>query len=78
VMTVVAVACLPIFARRHYLARWEGAVFLGYYGAYLTYVVMKAVEHDALPIMSGVLFWFVAPITVLTLVVLTARLRPGR
>ncbi|MDP1571418.1 MAG: calcium/sodium antiporter [Vicinamibacterales bacterium] len=73
VMTVAAFACLPVFARRHELARWEGAVFLAYYIAYLGYVMLKAVEHDALPVMSGVLFWFVAPLTMVTLAVLTWR-----
>jgi cation:H+ antiporter len=75
VMTVAAFACLPIFARRHELTRWEGALFLAYYAAYLGYVVMKAVEHEALPVMSTVLVWFVAPLTLVTLAVLTLRLR---
>ena len=75
VMAVAAFACLPLFASRHELARWEGAVFLGYYALYLGYVVLNAMEHDALPVLSGVLFWFVAPLTLLTLAVLTVRMR---
>jgi cation:H+ antiporter len=73
-MTMAAVACLPLFASGHVLERWEGGVFLAYYFLYLGYVVMKAVEHDALPVLSGVLFWFLAPLTLLTLLVLVARM----
>jgi Ca2+/Na+ antiporter len=31
VMTAVALACLPVFFRRHLIARWEGGVFVLYY-----------------------------------------------
>lgn len=31
VMLAVALACLPIFLSGREIARWEGAVFLGYY-----------------------------------------------
>jgi cation:H+ antiporter len=31
VMLAVALACLPIFATGHVIARWEGALFFGYY-----------------------------------------------
>ena len=34
VMIAVALACLPIFATGHRIARWEGALFLGYYAVY--------------------------------------------
>jgi cation:H+ antiporter len=78
VMTVAAFACLPLFATGLQLSRWEGSLFLAYYAAYLGYVVMQAVEHDALPVMSGVLFWFVAPLTLLTLGVVTVQLLKQR
>jgi len=76
VMTAVAVACLPIFFTGHRIARWEGALFLGYYAAYTTYLVLRATEHDALPAFSGVMLGFVLPITVITLVVVGLR-RPA-
>jgi cation:H+ antiporter len=37
VMTGVALACLPIFITGREIARWEGAVFLLYYVAYVSY-----------------------------------------
>jgi hypothetical protein len=36
---------------------------------------VRDIEHEALPVMSTVLFWFVAPLTLVTLAVLTLRLR---
>jgi cation:H+ antiporter len=73
VMTAVAVACLPIFFTGHCIQRWEGAVFLGYYVAYTAYLLLDAAGHDALPAYSGVMAYFVLPLTVLTLAVVLAR-----
>jgi cation:H+ antiporter len=73
VMLAVAVACLPIFITGREIARWEGFVFLAYYVAYTVYLVMASQQHDALPMFSGVMLYFVVPITVLTLVVSMVR-----
>lgn len=73
VMTAVALACLPIFFTGYVIARWEGAVFLVYYLAYTLYLVLNAGEHEALPMFSAVMLWFVLPLTVLTLVVVLVQ-----
>jgi cation:H+ antiporter len=73
VMTAVAVACLPIFFTGHCIARWEGALFLGYYVAYTAYLLLNASGHDALPAFSRVMVLFVVPLTVVTLLVVTIR-----
>jgi cation:H+ antiporter len=81
VMIAVAVACLPIFARGARIERWEGALFLFYYVAYTTYVVLAAQQHDALPLFSTAMQWFVIPLTLLTLAVVSWRFwgnRAGR
>jgi len=81
VMIAVAFACLPIFATGHLIARWEGALFVGYYIAYVTYLILKATEHAALPPFSTVMLSFVLPLTAVTLLVLWTRYRiaaPGR
>jgi cation:H+ antiporter len=70
VMVVAAVACLPVFFTGYCIARWEGWLFLGYYGAYLAYVVLAATEHAALPAFGAAMSWFVLPLTALTLAVL--------
>jgi len=79
VMLAVAVACLPIFFNGYEIARWEGAVFLGYFVAYMAYVVLSATQHDALTVYGTVMMAFVIPLTVLTLgVVLWRNLRARR
>jgi len=76
VMLAVAFACLPVFITGREIARWEGAVFLGYYLAYVAYLVLAAQEHDALQQFSSVMLGFVVPLTVVTLVVVMIR-RPA-
>lgn len=73
VMMAVAVACLPIFFVGYTIQRWEGALFLGYYVAYTVYLVFAATDHDALPVFSQAMMWFVVPLTVITLGVVLAR-----
>lgn len=73
VMIAVAVACLPVFFTGGQIARWEGVVFVGYYIAYVVYLVLDAINHDALPTYYTMMVLFVAPLTGLTLVVLAAR-----
>ena len=67
VMIVVAFACLPIFFTGYCIDRWEGGLFLAYYGAYLAYLVLDATRHSALETFSGVMLLFVIPLTVITL-----------
>jgi cation:H+ antiporter len=69
VMVAVAGACLPIFFTGYTIARWEGLLFLGYYGAYTTYLVLGATQHEALSAFSLAMGAFVVPLTVVTLVV---------
>jgi cation:H+ antiporter len=73
VMTAVAFATLPLFFTDRKLARWEGALFLGYYLAYTAYLVLRSAEHDALPWFSAVMWEYVLPLTAVTLVVVVAR-----
>lgn len=73
VMLAVAFACLPVFLTGRTIARWEGAVFVFYYIAYVAYLILAAQEHDALGAYSGVMLGFVVPITVVTLVVAVSR-----
>ena len=66
VMLAVAVACLPVFFTGM-IARWQGALFLAYYLAYLVYILLNATEHDALDAYSLVMLLFVLPLTALAL-----------
>ena len=77
VMCAVALACLPVFLTGREIARWEGGIFLLYYGAYVTYLALAAQQHAALTPFSNAMLSFVIPITVVTLVVSLIQ-RPAR
>jgi cation:H+ antiporter len=72
-MIAVAVACLPLFFTGYRIDRWEGIVFLGYYVAYTAYLILKSQENASLEVFRNAMIWFVVPLTVLTLVVVTLR-----
>jgi cation:H+ antiporter len=72
-MIAVAAACLPLFFTGNDLRRWEGAVFLAYYGAYVAYLVMASSQHDVLPVFNRTMMLFVVPITLLTVTVAATR-----
>jgi cation:H+ antiporter len=69
VMLAVALACLPIMLTGGTIARWKGAVFLGYYAAYTAYLVLAVQQHSGLPAFSAVMLGYVVPMTLWALVV---------
>jgi len=73
VMIAVTIACLPIFFIGYRVSRWEGALFLAYAVAYVAYLVLDATQHTALPLFRAAMLYFVVPLTVITLLVLTVR-----
>ncbi len=75
VMIAVAVACWPIFATGNIISRWNGAVFFFYYLAYTTFLILNATGHEFSQTMSGIMLWFVVPLTVMTLAVSFWRFR---
>jgi cation:H+ antiporter len=82
VMIAAAVACLPIFFTGHRIFRGEATLLLAYYGAYVAFLVLDAVEHDHLPVFSGIMLAFVLPLTAVGLAItvlqeLRARRRRG-
>ena len=77
VMLAVALACLPVFMTGREIARWEGGVFIVYYGAYVIYLVLAAQQHALLGTFSAAMMSFVVPITVITLIVAFIRKPPS-
>jgi cation:H+ antiporter len=73
VMIAVAISCLPVFFIGGRIARWEGALYLGYYIAFVLYLILEAGHHAALPAFNTIMVLFVLPLTVITLLVLMAR-----
>jgi len=78
VMLAVAVACLPVFASGRVVSRWEGALFLFHYAAYLLYLSLEATGHGALSPLRLAMVWAVLPLTVLVLSVTGVRAWRGR
>jgi cation:H+ antiporter len=75
VMLAVALACMPVFLTGREIARWEGAVFMLYYVAYVAYLILAAQQHDALRTYTLAMTGFVLPLTVITLVAVLLRPR---
>jgi cation:H+ antiporter len=73
VMLAATFACLPVFLTGREIARWEGGLFLGYYFAYAAFLVLSARHHEVLPAFSAVMLSFVAPLTIVTLLVSMLR-----
>jgi cation:H+ antiporter len=73
VMIAVAAACLPIFFTGRTIARWEGALFLGYYIAYTLYLLWDAQGDPRIDMLHAGLFIFALPLTALTLILLAWR-----
>ncbi|MEZ5341450.1 MAG: hypothetical protein R2706_08375 [Acidimicrobiales bacterium] len=73
VMVVAAVACLPVVLWGNRLDRWEGAVFVAYYVAYVVFLALDASGHQASNRFAFVLLWFVAPLTAVTFAVVCSR-----
>ncbi|MCM1985067.1 calcium/sodium antiporter [Lyngbya confervoides] len=63
VVILVAVACMPIFLTGNVINRWEGGIFVGYYGLYTVHLILKAMDHQALPIFNGIMAWGIIPLT---------------
>lgn len=78
VMVAVMAVCLPIFFTGYRIGRREGALLVGYYLAYTLYLVMQALDHQALPAFASSMAWMALPLTALLLVAAAGRALYGR
>jgi cation:H+ antiporter len=67
VMVAVAVICLPIFLSGSVIRRYEGALFLVYYAAYTTFILLAAMQSSLQKWFGTTVLVVVLPLTVLTL-----------
>ncbi|MDE3724649.1 calcium/sodium antiporter [Nocardiopsis sp. N85] len=67
IMVAVALVLLPVTLTRLTVTRWEGALLVGFYAAYISYLVLEATEHAVLRPYSAAMLWFVIPLTALWL-----------
>jgi cation:H+ antiporter len=73
VMIAVAVACLPVFFVGYRISRFNGASFLFFYVVYVVYLIFTATNHEAVGTLRAAMLYFILPIMVLTLAVITVR-----
>ena len=50
-----------------------GAVLLGYYALYASYLILNAMQHDLLPAFSWIMMVFTLPLTILTFGIVVVR-----
>lgn len=67
VMIAVAAICFPIFFTGQIIARWEGALFLVYYLAYTTLLIVSQTHPSLAEQYRWVLGFIVLPATLLTI-----------
>jgi cation:H+ antiporter len=63
IMIAVTLTLVPVAFTGYAITRWEGAMFVAFYAAYVTYTLLDATGHDAVGAFSGVMLGFVIPIT---------------
>ncbi len=68
-MIAVAIACFPIFLTGRQIARWEGILFIIYYGAYTGYLILDTVNYENMALYRQLMGFFVVPLTVITLII---------
>ena len=76
IMLATAIVCLPVFITGREIARWEGAIFLGYYAGYVAYLILAAQDHASANLLFAAMVVFAAPLTLLMLAQV-ARGRPA-
>lgn len=75
IMVAAAIACLPMVLWDRKFDRWEGIVFVAYYVAYLAFLALDATGSPLSQPFSIVMVGFVAPLTVITVIVVVLRQR---
>jgi cation:H+ antiporter len=73
IMVAVAAACLPVFFTGRRISRWNGAVLFGYYLAYLTDLVLRALGVPLARNFQVIMLFFVIPLTVISLTIGVVR-----
>ncbi|MGD8278064.1 MAG: sodium:calcium antiporter, partial [Gemmatimonadota bacterium] len=74
-MVTVSIASLPIFFAGMRITRIEGGIFLAYYAAYITYLILETTNPDATGTFAGVMYLVVGPLTILLIAILLVRTR---
>jgi len=71
-MVATALVVFPIVFTGFTVQRWEGALFVALYVAYLTYLVLDATGHQALTGFTQTMVFFILPLALITLITTVA------
>lgn len=71
-MLMAALACLPLCFSTRGIHRWEGGVFIVFYGAYAAFLVVAAISPEVQKSLKATL-WFIVPLALLTFIVMAWR-----
>ena len=74
-MVLAAAVCLPIFLSGLAVARWEGALLVGYYGIYLAWLAATSSGSPWAEILRQAVAWRLGPLTLVALAVSLVRSR---
>jgi cation:H+ antiporter len=72
-MVAIAVACLPVFFAGYQISRLNGGLFIGFYVAYLIYLIFQASGNSAFETYRSALVFGVLPLTAMMLVFMTVQ-----
>lgn len=75
VMLAVTIACVPIFYTGRSISRWEGALFLAFFVAYTSHVLLVATSEAPVDLVRHAILWFAIPLTALSLLIALVRSR---
>lgn len=72
ILLAASIACIPIFFTGHVISRWEGGMFLFFYGAYIFYLFLHSADHEFIDTFRQAMM-FVLPIIGLTILTIAGR-----
>jgi len=68
VLIAASIACLPIFWTGHKIVRYEGAIFMICYFAYIFYLFLSSTNSPFVEVFINTMLFFVLPVAVITIV----------
>lgn len=73
VMTAIAIILAPVIFTKREVSRWEGALFVGYYVAYTTYLILDANQHGATENFRAVILGVIVPLSIMFILLVAVR-----
>jgi cation:H+ antiporter len=67
-MVAVSIVCIPIFVAGFDITKTDGSIFLFYYGSYLAYLVLEAVNSSIVPFLEMGMIYAVIPGTIIYMI----------